>query len=54
MRTEELMEHRRLLAGLIERMLELEGPVVPPGPSQSREEAAQEPEEAAPKPRPPF
>ena len=27
MRTEELMEHRRLLGGLIERMLELEGPV---------------------------
>jgi hypothetical protein len=43
-RTEELREHRRLLAGLIERVPELEAPVELPAPSQSREEAAQEPE----------
>jgi hypothetical protein len=48
-RTVELREHRRLLAGLVERVPELEAPVEPPAPSQSREEAAQEPEGAAPK-----
>ncbi len=48
-RTEELSEHRRLLAGLIERVTELEAPDEPlAAPSQSGEEAAQEPEEAAP------
>ena len=48
-RTVEPREHRRLLAGLIERVPELGAPVEPPGPSQSREEAVQEPEGAAPK-----
>ena len=48
-RTEELSEHRRLLAGLIEGVTELEAPDEPPAaPSQSGEEAAQEPEKAAP------
>jgi hypothetical protein len=48
-RTEELSEHRRLLAGLIEGVTELEAPDEPlAAPSQSGEEAAQEPEKAAP------
>jgi hypothetical protein len=46
-RTEELREHRRLLAGLIERVPELEAPADTPAFTQSREEAAQEPAESA-------
>jgi hypothetical protein len=46
-RTEELREHRRLLAGLIERVPELEAPTDTPAFTQSREEAAQEPAESA-------
>jgi hypothetical protein len=53
-RTEELSEHRRLLAGLIEGVTELEAPDEPlAAPSQSGEEAAQEPEKAAPNSSPP-
>lgn len=41
-RTEELREHRRLLAGLIERVPELEAPAETSVPSQSSEESAQD------------
>ena len=39
-RTEELREHRRLLAGLIERVPELEAPAGEPASSQTHEDAA--------------
>jgi hypothetical protein len=39
-RTEELREHRRLLAGLIERVPELEAPAGEPAFSQTHEDAA--------------
>ena len=45
-RGEVLKEHRCLLAGLIERVSELEASVEPTAPSQSREEPGQEPEGA--------
>ena len=47
-RGEVLKEHRCLLAGLIERVPELEASVEPTATSQSREEAAQEDAETAP------
>jgi hypothetical protein len=50
-RTEELREHRRLLAGLIERVPELEGPREPGGATEARESpetVEEEPERAEP------
>ena len=50
-RTEELREHRRLLAGLIERVPELEGPREPGGATEARESSKtveEEPERAEP------
>jgi hypothetical protein len=53
-RTEELREHRRLLAGLIERVPELDAPADTSASTESREADAQEPAKAAPStvPRP--
>ncbi len=45
-RTEELREHRRLLAGLIERVPELEAPTRDQGRSSGRSEAPETVEEA--------
>jgi hypothetical protein len=53
-RTEELREHRRLLAGLIERVPELEAPAEPSMPSQASEEPAQDAANGAAAPRPPV
>src|SRR5215210_7915871 len=51
-RTEELREHRRLLAGLIERVPELEAPADTSASPQGHEDAAEEPAEATPTPAP--
>ncbi len=51
-RTEELREHRRLLAGLIERVPELEAPADVPAPSQPNEEPAQDAANGTPGPAP--
>ena len=52
-RTEELREHRRLLAGLIERVPELEAPADAPAPSQPNGEPSQDAANGAPGPRAP-
>jgi len=51
-RTEELREHRRLLAGLIERVPELEAPAETPTSSQPSEEPAQDAANGSPGPAP--
>ena len=44
-RTEELREHRRIIAALTQRIPEIEAPTEPTGPAESPSEPAQEPAE---------